>query len=242
MSTAWTWTNCWRRSMSSSAPKAPVLDARLAAAAAWVRPGGVAADIGCDHGKLAVYLAVTGVCRRVVAADLRPGPLARAAALCEGYGCAGRVDCRLGDGLAALAPDEAQDIVIAGVSGVTAAEMLRCAPFLIRPGTRFIFVPPTKHGALRDYLWRGGFPLIGEQPVLAAGRVYTVLCAEYTGEKRVPSLFDCAVGLTPKTGAAARAYLAHTALLAEKYARGAQEKETYLELAAQVRTAAEEVR
>lgn len=28
----------------------PHLDARLAAAAAYVRPGHIAADIGCDHG------------------------------------------------------------------------------------------------------------------------------------------------------------------------------------------------
>ena len=30
----------------------PQLDARLSAAAGYVRPGHVAADIGCDHGKL----------------------------------------------------------------------------------------------------------------------------------------------------------------------------------------------
>lgn len=229
--------------MRSSAPdKAPALDARLAAAAAWVRPGTVAADIGCDHGKLAVYLAVTGVCRRVIAADLRPGPLARAAALCEEFSCGDRVECRLGDGLTVLAPGEAQDIVIAGVSGVTAAEMLGAAPFPFETGTRFTFVPPTKHGVLRDFLWRHGFSLVGETPVLAAGRTYTALCAEYTGAARAPSLYECAVGLIPKNGAAARAYLLHVALLAEKYARGAADKNTYLELAARVRAAAEDAR
>ncbi len=228
--------------MSSSAPdKAPALDARLAAAAAWVRPGAAAADIGCDHGKLAVYLAVTGVCRRVIAADLRPGPLARAAALCAAFSCGDRVECRLGDGLTVLAPGEAQDIVIAGVSGVTAAEMIKAAPFPLETGMRFIFVPPTKHGVLRDFLWRRGFTLVGETPVLAVGRTYTVLCAEYTGRPRTPTLYECAVGLTPRKGAAAKAYLRHVALLAEKYARGAEVPERYLKLAAQVRAAAEDM-
>ncbi|MEG1641196.1 MAG: SAM-dependent methyltransferase, partial [Ruthenibacterium sp.] len=37
--------------------KLPQLDARLAAAAAYVRRGCRVADIGCDHGKLSVYLA-----------------------------------------------------------------------------------------------------------------------------------------------------------------------------------------
>ena len=38
----------------------PQLDARLSAAAGYVRPGHVAADIGCDHGKLTVDLLVSG--------------------------------------------------------------------------------------------------------------------------------------------------------------------------------------
>ena len=41
-------------------PPVPALDARLLAAAAYVRRSALAADIGCDHGKLAVYLARTG--------------------------------------------------------------------------------------------------------------------------------------------------------------------------------------
>ena len=101
----------------------PALDARLLAAAAYVRRGALVADIGCDHGKLAVYLARTGAARRVVAADIRPAPLARARALVEKHRCGAAVECRLGDGLHVLSPDEADDIVIAGVSGVTAAEM-----------------------------------------------------------------------------------------------------------------------
>ena len=58
-------------------PPVPALDARLLAAAAYVRRGALAADIGCDHGKLAVYLARTGTARHVVAVDIRPAPLAQ---------------------------------------------------------------------------------------------------------------------------------------------------------------------
>ncbi|MFQ8833018.1 MAG: SAM-dependent methyltransferase [Ruthenibacterium lactatiformans] len=50
----------------------PVLDARLAAAAAYVRPGCVAADVGCDHGRLSVALAAQGKCRKIIASDIRP--------------------------------------------------------------------------------------------------------------------------------------------------------------------------
>ena len=57
---------------------APRLDARLAAAYDFVRPGHAAADIGCDHGKLSAALAGSGRCPLVLACDLRPGPLEKA--------------------------------------------------------------------------------------------------------------------------------------------------------------------
>ncbi|MEI3222893.1 MAG: tRNA (adenine(22)-N(1))-methyltransferase TrmK [Gemmiger sp.] len=76
---------------------APRLDARLAAAYDFVRPGHAAADIGCDHGKLSAALAGSGRCPLVLACDLRPGPLEKARVTCAPYG--DKVQCRLGSGL-----------------------------------------------------------------------------------------------------------------------------------------------
>ena len=84
----------------SSNPQPPCLDARLAAAANYVRPGRAAADIGCDHGKLSAWLAGSGRCPRVFACDLRPGPLAKAEKTCAPW--ADAVECRLGSGLSVL--------------------------------------------------------------------------------------------------------------------------------------------
>ena len=44
---------------------------RLMACAAWVDPGQRVADIGTDHGYLAIYLLRSGRARRVLAADIR---------------------------------------------------------------------------------------------------------------------------------------------------------------------------
>lgn len=220
----------------------PPLDERLAAAAAYVRPGARLADVGCDHGKLCAALAARGSCEKIYACDIREKPLARARELLAPYMEDGTAECRLGDGLTVLAPGEATDVVIAGVSGVTACEILAAGRDKWAQGVRFIFVPPTKHYVLRRFLAENGFALLDETPVCAAGRYYTVLCAEYTGEAHSLTPFESAVGKAMKHTQAARGYLERVACLTEKYARGAKtQEETRMlaELCGQIRKAAE---
>ena len=78
------------------------LGARLAAAASFVRPGAVLADIGTDHAYLPARLLLDGTCRFAAASDLRPGPLENARRTAERYGVARRMTFLLGNGLEAL--------------------------------------------------------------------------------------------------------------------------------------------
>lgn len=212
------------------------LDARLAAAAAFVRHGGTAADIGSDHGKLAASLLLSGRCRRVIVSDLRAAPLACARALLEKCGCSGRADVRLGDGLSVLRPGEADDIVIAGLSGVTIGAILTAgAPVYANDANvRFILVPASKHAFLRRYLCENGFSLRGETPVCAAHRYYTVMHAAFTGERQTPDDVFCAAGLVTSAGDGA-GYLRHAAACLEKEARGAPDAERLRALAQRLR-------
>ena len=97
----------------------PTLDARLTAAAELVRPGQPVADIGCDHGKLTAVLAASGKYPKVIGADLRPGPLAKAEQTLEHAGCKDRAELRLGDGLSVLTGGEVGSVVLAGGSAQT---------------------------------------------------------------------------------------------------------------------------
>ena len=172
----------------------PHLDARLAAAAAYVRPGAVAADIGCDHGKLSAWLAGSGRCPFVFACDLREGPLQKARATCAPW--ADRVEFRLGSGLEVLHPGEAQDIIIAGMGAQTIMEILDDAPWVFDERYNLILVPATKHSLLRRWLAQRGFALRDETLCNAAGRWYTVMNARYTGECFEPSALWCLSGRT----------------------------------------------
>ena len=153
----------------------PTLDARLSAAAELVRPGEPVADIGCDHGKLTAVLAASGRYPKVIGADLRPGPLAKAEQTLEYAGCKDRAELRLGDGLSVLSPGEVSTIVLAGVSAQTTWEIIEKAPWVSAPGgPRLVMVPATQ----------------------AAGRWYAVMAAEYTGEVKTPAFQECLFGLT----------------------------------------------
>ena len=150
----------------------PTLDARLSAAAELVRPGEPVADIGCDHGKLTAVLAASGRYPKVIGADLRPGPLAKAEQTLEYAGCKDRAELRLGDGLSVLSPGEVSTIVLAGVSAQTTWEIIEKAPWVSAPGgPRLVMVQ-------------------------AAGRWYAVMAAEYTGEVKTPTFQECLFGLT----------------------------------------------
>lgn len=187
----------------------PMPGARLLAVAGLVRQGAAVADIGCDHGKLAVYLAKTGRARHVIATDKNPLPLSRAKALVAQTGCGKMVECRLGNGLCALAPGEAQDIVIAGLSGETMVEILQQSGWIRNEELQFIFAPATRAKPLRQWLQNNNFKLLGEIPVEENNKYYSVIHARFSTQPLPPkSPLFYEVGLVPNAhNAAAKGYV-----------------------------------
>lgn len=177
----------------------PMLGARLLAAAKLVKPGGTVADIGCDHGKLAVWLAKKGGATRVIAVDNRAMPLAGAKALVRQTSCGHVVDCRLGDGLSALVPGEAQEIIIAGLSGPTIVQLLAGHPWVFSPQVHLVLVPASRHAFLRRWLCENGFAIEAEVPVLEKGRGYSVLSVYYSGDCFAPDTLFCQLGRLPES-------------------------------------------
>lgn len=179
---------------------APRLDARLRAVAKLVAPGARVADVGCDHGKLAVALAASGRAAKVIAIDLRPQPLARAQRLVQETGCDQLVECRLGDGLSCVAPGEVDTVVLAGISGITICQILAAAPWVRSPAVRLVAMPANKPEVLRYFLAREGFTWEVEVAALAAGRPYLALAVHYAGRPFAPTPLFCWLGLLGQKG------------------------------------------
>lgn len=155
------------------------LGERLSLCASMVRLGAALADIGTDHAYLPVWLAKQGLISKAIAADVRVGPLRRAMANIRRYQVEDTVSARLSDGLDAIFPWEADDIVVAGMGGETMIEILSGAPWLKEADKRLILQPMTSAESLRVYLAEQGFSVLREQAVQEDGRVYSAFLAAY---------------------------------------------------------------
>ena len=109
---------------------------------------------------------------------------------------ADKIQFRLGSGLSVLQPGEATEIIIAGMGAETVLEILDAAPWVRNEQYNFVFVPATKHSVLRKGLAQRGFALKSETLCRAAGRLYTVINAQYTGRAAEPTGLSCLCGKT----------------------------------------------
>ena len=177
-------------------------DARLLAAAAFVRQGAVLADIGTDHAYLPIYLVASGRVSRAVAADIGEGPIALARANIAARGLSDRIETVMTDGLLGLSEKGVTDITVCGMGGELISRILQDASFVKDKGIRLILQPMSRAATLRRYLAENGFAIIAERPCRAAGRVYSCLCAEYDGVARTLSPAEAEVGVPTLTNEA----------------------------------------
>lgn len=154
------------------------LQPRLQALADWVRPGSRLADIGTDHGYLPVYLRKIGAVSHAIASDLRPAPLEHARRSAGEYGVSG-IEFRLCNGLAGIAPQEADTIVIAGMGGENITAILEAAPWALDGSHVLLLQPMSRSEVLRGWLPKHGAKVLRERLVADKGTLYSIL--EVTG-------------------------------------------------------------
>lgn len=156
-----------------------MLSARLAALAARIRPGSRLVDVGTDHAYLPIYVVQQNICPFAIATDIRSGPVACAREHIASVGLAERIDVRKGDGLASVKPEEAEDIVIAGMGGELIASILEAAPFVRDPRIRLLLQPMSRPEKLREYLLTHGFVLEWEDVICEGEHLYIVMQAAF---------------------------------------------------------------
>lgn len=183
------------------------LSSRLKTAAQFARAGLTIADIGTDHAYLPIYLVQKGTSVRAIASDIAEGPLESARKNVERAGLSGLVELRLGSGLSTIGAHDADDIFICGMGGLVISEIIAATPWLKNGGKRLVLQPMTKAYELRKFLFSNGYDIKAERAVRDAHKVYTVMCAEYSGEIKGNELLFYAGRLDPVTDGCANDYL-----------------------------------
>lgn len=160
------------------------ITARLMAAASFVREGTFLCDVGTDHAYLPIYLAENGRIRACLASDIHEGPCESARAHIAENGFSEIIEVKRADGLAGFCPRGKTDIVIAGMGGALICEILEKAEGIKTGDIRLILQPMRNVPDLRAYLYANGFDIKDEKLAREEDRIYEIICAEYTGEKR----------------------------------------------------------
>lgn len=170
------------------------LDSRLSLCASFVRKKCRLADIGTDHAYLPVYLCQNGVISSAIAADINPDPLKSGRKTIADAGLSEMIQTRLSDGLSEISPDEADDIVIAGMGGELIAKIIGDCEYSRDSEKRFILQPMTKSELLIGWLCENGFEIIDQDCCAASNKCYTVLLVQYSGEPQDHGELFCYLG------------------------------------------------
>ena len=154
---------------------------RLLCCAELVPACGVVADVGTDHGYLAIHLLQTGKCRRAIAADLREKPLESAKANAASFGAADRMSFVQTDGLHDVKPGSFDVLVLAGMGGDLIARILADAPWLDGGNYALILQPQSAANELRRWLGERGWSVDRERLVRDGGFLYAVMAVRPEG-------------------------------------------------------------
>ena len=181
------------------------LDDRLQAVAAMVPPGSRLADVGTDHGLLPIALVQAGVVPHAIASDVVEGPLSAARAGVLRAGLTEQIETRLSDGLDAVAPEEVDWVVMAGMGGRLILQLIERASWLQNPAKTLVLQPMTDAPLVREQLYGKGFELADERAAMDRTHVYTVMTFRYGGRPQTITPVFRYTGLLPRRRQAAEA-------------------------------------
>ena len=159
-----------------------VLSNRMQALTDMVTPGTVVTDVGCDHGFVSVYLVQKGISPRVIAMDVRSGPLEHAREHIREYGLEDSIETRLSDGLHCLETGEAAGMICAGMGGPLMEKILTEGRQQARSFQELILQPQSEIPHFRAFLMEEGYLLLDENIIYEEGKYYFMMKVRWLGE------------------------------------------------------------
>ena len=134
-------------------------------------------DVGCDHGYLSIYLIEQKISPKVLAMDVRKGPLGHAREHVAKAGLEDYITLRLSDGLDGFEAGEAESLVLAGMGGRLMQRILEREPQKTKAFRELILQPQSELAGLRRFLRSEGYAVRAEDMVWEEGKYYPVIKA-----------------------------------------------------------------
>ncbi len=135
------------------------------------------ADIGCDHAFVSIYLMQTGKVNKVIAMDVKKGPIDIAKANVSLYGYQDKIQVRLSDGFEKLKSKEVQCAVIAGMGGALIVDILKKGRIHTMDGISLVLQPQSECWRVREYLHSISYEITQEDMLVEEDKYYTILKA-----------------------------------------------------------------
>ncbi|QHS22783.1 tRNA (adenine(22)-N(1))-methyltransferase TrmK [Virgibacillus sp. MSP4-1] len=155
------------------------LSNRLKSIANYLPEKSLFADIGSDHAYLPCYVCLHDSEARAIAGEINQGPYQRACEQVEKWNLSDRIHVRQGDGLSVLEPNEAEQIVIAGMGGTLITNILENGKEKLAGVHRIIAQPNINARYIRKWFYAHSFVLSDEEVMEEDGRFYEILVADY---------------------------------------------------------------
>lgn len=152
-----------------------MIDNRIKAVENFVRAGSRVADIGADHGYLAIELVKSGRAVKVIATEKNIGPFEALSKNISGFN---QIEARLGDGLQILTAGEVDTICIAGMGGALIQKILDDSPEVVQSARQLILQPMNGVKKIRTWLAENNWAIADEDLAEAGGIIYEIICAE----------------------------------------------------------------
>lgn len=156
---------------------------RMLAIANLVDNSKVLADVGCDHAYISINLLENGKAERIIASDLREGPLNIAKDNIKLEGFEERIETRLCAGLCGYEAGEVDTILISGMGGMLVKEILSESIDVVKMADTLILEPQSDLRVVRAYLKDIGFEIIDEDMLNEGGKYYQIMKAVKSKER-----------------------------------------------------------
>lgn len=151
------------------------LSKRMQSVADMIQPCDAVGDIGCDHAFVSIYLVEQHRAKRVIASDVRRGPIAIAKRNIEAMNLSDQIEIRMGDGLDTIVPGEVNAVVLAGMGGMLMIDILERGEEVVTRCDQLVLQPQSDIEKVRRYLAEKEYHLADEQMLIDAGKYYNLL-------------------------------------------------------------------